>query len=162
MAHYIDVVLNPCRVQVYQTRMSNVFVHVTFSERGRLSITGVIGPKKSGNAAGGCGQIADVLIERGLKLNAGWTPAMMDQLRTVWARWHLNDMHPGTPRQMAFLDGILGCMSFADSCAVLREAGLYEDDGHKYGSQWLYESVPDDVLEFLMSLPVTKVTPAWV
>jgi len=34
--------------------------------------------------------------------------------------------------------------------------------GYKYGSAWLKEDVPADVLEFLESLPVTTVKPAWV
>jgi len=34
--------------------------------------------------------------------------------------------------------------------------------GYRYGSQWLCEDVPDDVIEFLASLPETDVTPAWV
>ena len=34
--------------------------------------------------------------------------------------------------------------------------------GYKYGSAWLKEDVPEDVLEFLRGLPDTKVRPAWV
>lgn len=34
--------------------------------------------------------------------------------------------------------------------------------GYKYGSAWLYEEVPQDVLDFLMSLPDTDTQPAWV
>jgi hypothetical protein len=34
--------------------------------------------------------------------------------------------------------------------------------GYKYGSAWLKEAVPADVLEFLRALPNTDITPAWV
>jgi len=34
--------------------------------------------------------------------------------------------------------------------------------GYKYGSAWLREEVPQEVLDFLMSLPDTDKTPAWV
>lgn len=34
--------------------------------------------------------------------------------------------------------------------------------GYKYGTSWLHEEVPADVLEWLRSLPVTDRTPAWV
>lgn len=34
--------------------------------------------------------------------------------------------------------------------------------GHKYGSAWLKEAVPSDVLDFLASLPDADTKPAWV
>ena len=34
--------------------------------------------------------------------------------------------------------------------------------GYKYGSQWLREDLPADVIRFLESLPETDITPAWV
>lgn len=34
--------------------------------------------------------------------------------------------------------------------------------GYKYGSAWLKEEVPADVIDWLFSLPDTKTTPAWV
>lgn len=33
---------------------------------------------------------------------------------------------------------------------------------YEYGTGWLFESVPDDVVEWLDSLPVSKFTPAWI
>jgi hypothetical protein len=34
--------------------------------------------------------------------------------------------------------------------------------GYKYGSAWLHEDVPQEVIDFLFSLPETQNTPAWV
>ena len=34
--------------------------------------------------------------------------------------------------------------------------------GYKYGTSWLREEVPEDVLQFLYSLPNTTKQPAWV
>lgn len=34
--------------------------------------------------------------------------------------------------------------------------------GYKYGSAWLKEDVPEEVINFLKALPDTKITPAWV
>ena len=34
--------------------------------------------------------------------------------------------------------------------------------GYEYGSRWLHEDVPGDVIEWLESLPETDKTPAWV
>ena len=34
--------------------------------------------------------------------------------------------------------------------------------GYKYGSAWLFEAVPEDVLQFLTDLPDSDLVPAWV
>lgn len=34
--------------------------------------------------------------------------------------------------------------------------------GYKYGSAWRTEAIPQDVIDFLFSLPNTDITPAWV
>jgi len=34
--------------------------------------------------------------------------------------------------------------------------------GYKYGTSWMYEPIPDDVLEFLSGLPDTDQQPAWI
>lgn len=34
--------------------------------------------------------------------------------------------------------------------------------GYKYGSAWLYEPLPQEVVDFLAALPYTDMTPAWV
>jgi hypothetical protein len=34
--------------------------------------------------------------------------------------------------------------------------------GYKYGTSWLKEDVPEDVIRWLGNLPDTKKTPAWV
>ena len=34
--------------------------------------------------------------------------------------------------------------------------------GYKYGTAWKMEEVPQDIIEWLESLPETKVKPAWV
>lgn len=34
--------------------------------------------------------------------------------------------------------------------------------GYEYGSKWLFESVPEEVIDFLVSLPDTDREPAWV
>lgn len=34
--------------------------------------------------------------------------------------------------------------------------------GYKYGSSWMHEDVPQEVIDWLFALPDTKVTPAWV
>jgi hypothetical protein len=150
-----------------------VFVKVEFTD-GKLSITGVHGPMRNGNSYGSAGQIimgfkeydfrgyhtlADLVPEQ------SWDAAMIRKLFDVWDRWHCNDMKAGTPAQEAYLraNPVNDALNHYDkACQALTAAGLNPDNGYGYGSQWLREDVPADVLEWLQSLPATTRTPAWV
>ena len=137
---------------------------------GRLSITGVEGPKRNRGARGGCGQI--IVREWDLVEYApGWDAALVARFREVWDLWHLNYMQAGNPVQMAHLrkleaegrdwraGGAKDHYTWAHN--VLDEAGL-NPDGDRYGRKWHRVDVPADVLEFLQSLPETDLAPAWV
>ena len=103
---------------------------------GRLSITGVEGPKKNGDARGGCGQIVPVSVS---KFAAGWDAELLARFNDLWTRWHLNYMRPG--------------------CEHQRAAGWAERpiDPSKpldtYGTHFV---------GFLSGLPESQLTPAWV
>ena len=43
--------------------------------------------------------------------------------------------------------------SYDEACEYLSEVGLLVDNGYKYGSSWLTEEVPQDVIRWLFSLP---------
>lgn len=162
-------IIRPGTVNVGRRNVS-LFIKIKWDGR-RLSITGVEGPTASGNAAGSCGQVVDSLgrIET---LAPGWDMRKCRQLRDAWRRRHLNDMRAGTPTQEAAIrarrkqiDTAEGCRAFDDyraHCAYLESIGLLVDDGYKYGSSWLVEEVPADVLEWLAGLPDTDCQPAWV
>lgn len=160
----INKVVNPGRVMVGRQN-ANVFCRIKISYNGRLSITGVVGPLRSGKCRGSCGQIADELVDPTLKLNKGWNPELVKSFLGVWERWHLNDMRAGTPAQEDFLRP-LGLSGYGDMCEALKEAGLYtvEHEGmpYRYGQGWLKEELPPHIRAFLASLPDSKITPAWV
>lgn len=159
--------------------VGSIFAHIKFSD-GKLSITGVEGPKANGDCRGGCGQI----VMSGLSVDAyapGWHAQKVAKLAEIWDRWHLNDMRAGTPAQEREIErrtaaakaeyGVdgpalaykLGFDShYSMACAWLNEAGLYDDNGYKYGHAWLREEVPADVVAWLDSLPETDLTPAWI
>lgn len=77
---------------------------------GRLSISGVIGPLRSGNARGGCGQIdgefkhayskyddkrynpESLIKAEDIDYAEGWNEGKWLQFLDIWHRWHLNDM----------------------------------------------------------------------
>lgn len=155
----------------------------------KLSISGVIGPKRNGDAEGSCGQIDRSLREHYPERTyaPGWDADLFTRFLDTWDKWHLNDMRPGCEHQRAegwgerpidpskpldaygrHFEGqrqpswnMLGWVTRAE-----HPEGLLSHPcptcGYKYGSSWLTEAVPDDVVTFLRSLPDTDVTPAWV
>lgn len=91
------------RVQVPVDRPFSVFCKVEFKD-GRLSITGVEGPKRNGDAAGGCGQISmhmDAEYFDGFEFAPGWDITSARRFLTIWDEWHLNDMRSYSPAQKA-------------------------------------------------------------
>lgn len=80
--------------------------------------------------------------------------SLVNEICHIWRNWHLNDLTPGTERQMAALrdakiDGRLG--SYEQQCDYLKSIGLYEDelDGkpYAYGSGWVTRELPTDIYE---------------
>ena len=81
-------VVSPCFCKVY-TRSGNeatarAFCEIQF-ENGRLSITGVIGPLRSGDCRGGAGQCVDEIRE-GHPCDE-WTQEMLDKFCSIWDEW---------------------------------------------------------------------------
>lgn len=88
----------------------------------------------------------------------GYTKEMLLELNRVWNRWHLNDMRAGTPEQEKAVRWYLenegkGVYSYEAIAQFLETNGLLYDDGYKYGSGWLKEEVPLEVIEWLFTLP---------
>jgi hypothetical protein len=154
---------------------TSVFCKIDF-DGCRLSIIGVEGPKLNGDAVGSCGQIVMHLLghEKIITPAPGWTHAMIAQFLTVWDRWHLNDMRAGSPAQHAWLesnpidpkDCAYPESHYDVASARLAAAGLNPDPnfngGYRYGSGWLSEEVPAEVIDWLRGLPDTDAQPAWV
>lgn len=74
---------------------------------GRLSISGVVGPRSNGDCYGSCGQIADTIREA-IKAGEftpnsaqGWTVPDVLSFLDLWDRYHLNDMRPECEHQRA-------------------------------------------------------------
>lgn len=158
-----EKVVNP-----FKTKDSGEFFCSIKWDCKRLSICGVEGPLNNGDAKGSCGQVG-IHTDRIGKLNAGWTLEMVEAFGCVWDRWHLNDMTAGSPAQEEWLranpvEAKYPKSHYEEACKALAAAGLHPDpsNGYKYGSAWLLEEVPEDVLKFLAGLPETARTPAWV
>ena len=125
---------------------------------GRLSITGVEGPKANGNCRGSSGQCVDALGEV-TDFAPGWNPESAGKLKAIWERWHLNDMRAGSTAQEVWLRANPVAAVYPESHYVkaseaLAAAGLNPDaDGYKYSSAWKREEVPISVVAWLTGLP---------
>lgn len=134
---------------------------------GRLSISGVEGPKRNGDCRGGCGQL-DMHEWNFADYAPGWTPELVARFRDIWHRWHRNDMRAGSPVQEAFLKenpvkAVYPESHYDKASSALASAGLNPDaEGYRYGHAWKFEEVPADVIEFIHSLPNSDKVPAWV
>ena len=167
----IGTMLPPWRKVPY-----SIFCEIKFvngADGNKLSITGVEGPTAGGNCVGSCGQIEMHLKDELDKITPapGWDAAKIEQFFKVWDRWHLNDMKAGSAVQEQYLrDNPIDKSeyqypkSYFDAATkALKAAGLNPDaSGYKYGHAWKREDVPDEVIEFLKSLPDTDKKPAWV
>lgn len=162
--------------------IGNVFCEITIKDRGEykeLSICGVEGPRKNGNCRGSCGQINDTILEHiksdGFKnFAAGWDKKSILHFIEVWKEWHLNGLHAGNEKQEAFVKKYLEenpteKYDYTKMCKVLEEHNLFEDKDdiyngkpYKYGHGWRYVALPEEVIEYVKSLPETKIIPAWV
>ncbi len=81
-------VINPCVCSTYYGD-AQAYAEITYSG-GKLSIHGVIGPKRNGNCKGSAGQCIDE-IRKGRPVGA-WNEEMLQKFCDIWERWHLNDM----------------------------------------------------------------------
>jgi hypothetical protein len=170
-------IINPGKINI-NGRLYDVFCRVEIKD-GKLSISDVEGPFKSGNCKGSCGQILMGYRRRNpeqedkrygyktdiAEFSNGWNREKWFDFLDIWDDWHLNDMRAGTIRQTAFLKYQKRAgwqYDYTEACEKLKRAGLYEDKGYKYGHGWLKEDLPKKVVDFLMALPETETAPAWV
>lgn len=150
----------------YYDRFSPLYCRIQYDGE-RLSITGVHGPLPNGDvrasapAGRSCGQLSlpDYSFKR---FEAGWNHEKVNMLAFIWENFHLNDMNAGTAIQTFFLENykkVYGVdVGFGDLEYLLSEAGLNPDPftGHRYGTSWLYNPVPNWAIEWLKNLPETN------
>jgi len=152
-------------------RYTNVFIKVSFID-GRLSITGVIGPKANGNTLGGCGQIdmefdhrdkndndnryTELIKTSDIEFADGWNSELWLDLLDIWKRWHLNDMNSACEHQKELgwtYETHHNPTTFVgEKCPVC---------GYKIGSAWLKEDIPYNVLEQITNMPDADISTSW-
>ena len=107
--------------------------------------------------AGG-GQCLDTLMEIYKEQNIV-IPSEIKMLTELWGKYHLNDMHAGTPEQEEYLHSI-EITGFANNykqcCEELKKVNLYECEwkGEKsyFGGSWFHWDIPAEDIEKIKSL----------
>lgn len=157
-------VINPLKGKTWGGRPFNVFVEIIVEVERKesggfehlLTMHGVEGPLPSGNCLGGCGQINMSIwdgqkIADGYTAAPGWDDQMLAGLFMVWDAYHLNDLRAG--------------------CQHQQDAGYtYEKNrghvcplcGYKIGTAWKVKNIPEDVIDWIHTLPDSQIVPAWV
>lgn len=99
----------------------------------------------SGQSEHHCGQITEylkTLPAEEYTLNPGWTSEMLDRFIAIWERWHLNNLRAGCVHQRRLEWNAKDHLN--QPCPAC---------GYRYGNAWLFEPVPDSVIEWLFALP---------
>jgi hypothetical protein len=118
----------------------------------------------SGHYNGGGGQNLDEISK------AYPQDQTVQRICKVWKRYHLNDMRAGTPEQEKVIREWLENnpnekYDYTIACAILGQENLYIVDlplpndfigrfhqpTHKYGSSWIFEPIPQEVLDEINS-----------
>ena len=70
------------------------------------------------------------------------------RLIEIWEKYHLNYLKAGTPIQEKFINEWKqnNKYDYTAACEALKEAGIYKDNGYKYGSGWLFEEIPQEII----------------
>lgn len=145
-------------------RVGSIFCNIKYNGR-KLTVTGIEGPSDDGDCRGACGQIAENLKTIQMyKYAPGWNSDKMLKFARIWKRWHLNDLIAGNPTQEQFLRDYGHCSDYRATLVKLEASGLSPDPetSYVYGSAWFFEAVPNDVIEWLATLPDADKKPAWI
>lgn len=94
----MKLIINPCKCDVGTDKMYNAFVEISY-KNGKLSLHGVIGPRRNGDCYGSFGQCIGKIREG--TPNPGWSRETLDKLCDIWDEWHLNDSRPYCEHQKA-------------------------------------------------------------
>jgi hypothetical protein len=81
------------------------------------------------------------------------------ELIDIWKKWHLNGTHAGTEKQEEILEQNKDVYPYYKkkdhydwACRILKESGLYEDEGFRYGSGWTHRELPEFFEEYMDDL----------
>lgn len=82
------------------------------------------------------------------------------EIKRLWKKWHLNNMHSGTVAQEKALNEYFSSTNhlydYTEACDYLKTIGLYEDtyngEPYYYGHGWCYTPIDADDLDIIKKL----------
>ena len=97
------------------------------------------------------GQCFDTILSEVPEL---FNNALFMEIVELWETYHHNDLNSGTMKQEGYLEmyskwhgvNLLNADNYKEACEVLKSAGLFEDNGVKYGHIWVKWELPTSVV----------------
>ena len=87
---------------------------------------------------------------------------LVKKIVSIWSQYHLNDLTPGSPKQMAYLKSLSkpsNAEFYTWECEQLKKVNLLIDESffhnyepYKYGSSWLKTEIPENVQQEIFSI----------
>jgi hypothetical protein len=92
-----------------------------------------------------------------IRFAKGWNKETWLDLLDVWKRWHLNDMRSACDHQRE-----LGWTYEEHHNPDTYEGEACPICGYEIGSSWFKEEIPENVIDFVKTLPDADQQPPWV
>ena len=87
---------------------------------------------------------------------------LVKKIVSIWSQYHLNDLTPGSPKQMAYLKSLSkpsNAEFYTWECEQLKKVNLLIDKSflhngkpYEYGSAWLKTEIPENVQQEIFSI----------
>lgn len=127
---YVELTIN----QEAENRAKQTITHETITGYKTLSICGDHGQNRE--------EIADINNYKELFISEN----DLKTITEVWERWHLNDLKPNCIHQTSFNCNV---GNFTEQAA---EQTAKCPNGYNYGSQWLVEPLPENIITDIISI----------
>lgn len=78
-----------------------------------------------------------------------------NRIKSIWEEYHLNDLNAGTKSQTEAIrewESKGNKYEYEAACNHLKDIGLYEDRGYKYGHGWLCATIPSEVINEIQTI----------
>lgn len=131
---------------------SKVEIEITLTDEGLFSVRGGLYEYDRNRCRWECVYAGQCLDELAKLID----DPVFTKIYWLWKRYHLNDIHAGTPLQEYALEhtpsgSLRGC-DYKERCEYLKSIGLYEVGGFEYGHGWLTEEIESHDLELIRQI----------
>jgi hypothetical protein len=93
----------------------------------------------------------DLCLEQVTKLSINYDTLQSEfTIYKYWHKYHLNDSRAGTKLQTDAIENWINAgnkYDYTAACEYLKSIDLYLDRSYKYGTAWLVQIMPDEVIE---------------